>query len=331
MISVIIPVYNPGKRFECCITSILNQTYRNLEIILVDDGSSDGSEILCDKYQERDARVTTVHLKNGGVSRARNFGLEMATGEYVAFIDSDDWIDSDTFEKAVFCMQTNACDIAMFAMKIEREYSDHTDIKNMSLGKNYVDTPKRISQNFSELYYSDYLSSSCTKLFKRSIIEEHKIRFDETLVMYEDLSFVLAYLTRAKSAYVMEDAFYHYMMDTSVVAVTKRKTNDLLANIDKVVCNILAFIDAVGGRRDEELAGIIIQFYMMYLHKIFVDFCGFRQSIREIRRMLKQKELKLALRSPHNLAGEGIFYKLLDFSLRHHLALLIFVIYKKRY
>lgn len=331
MVSVIIPVYNPGKLFESCITSVLNQTYRDLEIILVDDGSTDGSEILCDNYQERDTRVKTVHLKNGGVSRARNIGLEMATGEYVAFIDSDDWIDPDTFEKAIFCMQTNACDIAMFAMQIEREYSDHTDIKNMSLGKNYIDTPKRISQNFAELYYGDYLSSSCTKLFKRSIIVEHKIQFDKTLVMYEDLSFVLAYLTRAKLAYVMEDAFYHYRMDTNVVAVTKRKTNDLLANIDKVVCNILAFINAVDGERNAELDGIIIELYMIYLHKIFVDCCGFRQSICEIRRMLKQRELNLALRKPHNLAGKGKFYKILDFSLRYHLALLIYVIYKKRY
>ena len=101
MISVVVPVYNVEKYLDRCISSICGQTYRELEVILVDDGSTDGSGRICDEWAEKDDRVHVIHVKNGGVSRARNLGIDAAHGEYICFVDSDDWIEADYFEEAV--------------------------------------------------------------------------------------------------------------------------------------------------------------------------------------------------------------------------------------
>lgn len=98
LISVIVPVYNVEAFLPKCVDSILNQTYRNLEVILVDDGTKDASDEICDRYAEQDSRVKVIHKLNGGLSSARNAGLEMASGEYIAFVDSDDWLEPDAYE-----------------------------------------------------------------------------------------------------------------------------------------------------------------------------------------------------------------------------------------
>ena len=98
LISVIVPIYNVEKYLARCVDSIVNQTYKNLEIILVDDGSPDRCPQMCDDYAEKDSRIKVVHKKNGGLSDARNAGMAVATGEYISFIDSDDWIETSMFE-----------------------------------------------------------------------------------------------------------------------------------------------------------------------------------------------------------------------------------------
>ena len=103
-ISVIVPIYNTEKYLKRCFDSILSSTYENLEVILVDDGSPDNSGKICDEYAARDSRIRVIHKKNGGLSSARNAGLDIATGDYVTFVDSDDYIASDIYEKLVACM-----------------------------------------------------------------------------------------------------------------------------------------------------------------------------------------------------------------------------------
>ena len=99
LVSVIVPIYNVEKYLEKCIESIVNQTYKNLEIILVDDGSPDNCPAICDEWAQKDSRIKVIHKKNGGLSSARNAGLEVSNGEYISFVDSDDWLDENTFEE----------------------------------------------------------------------------------------------------------------------------------------------------------------------------------------------------------------------------------------
>ena len=112
-LSIIMPIYNTGKYLHKCIKSILSQTLTNFELILVDDGSVDESGQICDEYAAKDARIKVIHKKNEGVSIARNTGIEVAAGEYIGFIDSDDWIESDMYEKLYNLAKSKECDIVM--------------------------------------------------------------------------------------------------------------------------------------------------------------------------------------------------------------------------
>lgn len=136
LISVIIPIYNVEKYLDRCVDSIINQTYKNLEIILVDDGSPDNCPKMCDDYAEKDSRIRVVHKKNGGLSDARNVGMEVATGEYVSFIDSDDYISLDFYETLLQTMIDNDSDIVecsvvkFYENEKFDEYSDDLKVTN---------------------------------------------------------------------------------------------------------------------------------------------------------------------------------------------------------
>ncbi len=125
LVSVIVPVYNVEKYLEECVNSLTSQTYSNLEILLIDDGSTDGSGNICDSLAKEDARIRVFHLQNGGVSNARNFGIENAKGEYLSFVDSDDWVDLDMYEKMVQKIQLKSCEEvdAVFCMFAYEHFS----------------------------------------------------------------------------------------------------------------------------------------------------------------------------------------------------------------
>lgn len=117
LISVIVPVYKVEKYLHRCVDSIINQTYKNLEIILVDDGSPDNCPKICDEYAQKDQRIKVIHKKNAGISEARNAGLEIAQGEFVAFVDSDDYIDSTMYEKMLLLAQKEKNDLVLCGFK----------------------------------------------------------------------------------------------------------------------------------------------------------------------------------------------------------------------
>lgn len=126
MISVIVPVYNVKPYLEKCVDSIRNQTYQNLEIILIDDGSTDGSGALCEEYAKIDSRVVALHQKNAGQGAARNYGLEKAHGEWIGFVDADDWIDRNYYEKLVQAAETAGADMACCDRRVYDEQGNLT-------------------------------------------------------------------------------------------------------------------------------------------------------------------------------------------------------------
>ncbi|MDD6812335.1 MAG: glycosyltransferase family 2 protein [Lachnospiraceae bacterium] len=158
LISIIIPVYNVEKYLTRCLESVVAQTYSNLEIILVDDGSTDNSGKVCDKYQEIDSRIKVVHKKNGGVSDARNEGIDEACGEYIAFVDSDDWVTRNYIENMYAILVKNSCDIAI------------CDVKRTSKGDLKKSTEKLKTyfkdEAIKQLLYQKISTSACGKLYK---------------------------------------------------------------------------------------------------------------------------------------------------------------------
>ncbi|MBQ4243839.1 MAG: glycosyltransferase, partial [Clostridia bacterium] len=130
LISVIVPVYKTEKYLDRCVNSIVNQTYKNLEIILVDDGSPDRCPELCDRWAEKDNRIKVIHQENGGMSAARNAGLRIAKGDYIGFVDSDDWIDNDMYEYLYILLINNQADYSTINYDIKKRETDRTENQN---------------------------------------------------------------------------------------------------------------------------------------------------------------------------------------------------------
>lgn len=202
LISIIIPVYKVEEYLRQCLDSIVNQTYRNLEIILVDDGSPDSCGKICDEYAQKDARFKVLHKENGGLSDARNAGLDIFQGDYLMFIDSDDWVDPDFCEKALtYALRYNVSCVAFGVKNIvdgKCAFYTKTDIvKKMS-------SEEILKHALMEAFPLEYV---CNKIFSKNIIKH--IRFPKGY-LYEDMAVTYQLLHRAKDVLIIPDCTYNY-------------------------------------------------------------------------------------------------------------------------
>ena len=211
-ISVIIPVYNTENELRRCLDSIVNQTYRSLEVICVDDGSTDGSEKIVDEYALCDKRVIVIHQANHGESNARNVGLRVATGEYIAFCDCDDWLDLDMYQLMMQIMEENNVD--MVASSWYKELPEESIlIKNEEQVVNGIFGKKEL---LKYLYKRDAYRGFAymwNKLYKRKVLCDKKkqlIMFDETLQLGGDVVYLAEVALNVERALYLDRAFYHY-------------------------------------------------------------------------------------------------------------------------
>ena len=210
LISVVVPVYKTEKFISACIDSILCQTHKNFQLILVDDGSPDRSGAICDEYAARDDRILVKHTVNQGVSAARNDALELVRGEYISFIDSDDYIDEDFFAEALREIETSKADIYIGGQYYEY-FSEgvlvRTENKN-GLDKVY-DIPDLLD-NF-EVEYPFYLICDIIgKLYRTDVIRKHRLLFDPQVSLGEDMLFNCDYLEHSEHAIFSSKLKYHY-------------------------------------------------------------------------------------------------------------------------
>jgi len=208
LVSLIVPVYNAKDYINRCVDSILNQEYQNLEILLIDDGSSDGTDALLDEYAAKDKRVRVIHQENAGVSVSRNRALDLAQGEFVQFADSDDWLTPDSTSLLIRPTVEKGCDMVIgdFYRVTGKRLSQKGDID----ADHIMDRREFASymiENPADFYYGVLWN----KLFRRSIIEEHQIRMDEELSWCEDFLFNLEYIRYAESFYAIQVPVYYYM------------------------------------------------------------------------------------------------------------------------
>lgn len=205
LISVIVPVYNVEKYLKKCVNSIINQTYKNLEIILVDDGSPDQSGALCDRLSEKDSRIRVIHKKNGGVSTARNAGIEAATGEYICFVDSDDWLPVNAVWNLLSMAEKEKADFVMGAA-IQVGVTGAPEIqscKNETFSKPQCD---------KLMEYVPLLRSPWAKLFSLNIVQDNHLRFAEGMTYGEDSAFVWNYLCYCNQFSITSSAVYYYSL-----------------------------------------------------------------------------------------------------------------------
>jgi len=208
LVSVIIPVYNVRDYLADCIKSILAQTYKNLEIILVDDGSTDGSGELCDQWKKRDHRISVYHQKNAGVSEARNTGIIASTGDFIGFIDSDDWIEPEMYQELVESIIQNQADVAMCG------YYDYPNGMSQKVPKGILPFPASSYQDsiIPVLQRNGYFTSMCNKLFARSLIfqEGKAALLDPELAYGEDEAWFFMVFSRCRTASFVPKPLYHW-------------------------------------------------------------------------------------------------------------------------
>lgn len=238
LISLIIPVYNVEKYLKKCLDSIINQTFSDFEIILVDDGSKDNSGIICDEYATNDSRILVIHKDNGGVSSARNLGIIKASGEWILFVDADDVVPKDTLLYYANSIASNDIDMILGSYAT---YDENDNIKKYNT--------KQFEKTISMLECLKLFYHSDTKLFqgyiwnrpmKRSIIMDNNIRFNEFIYFKEDGLFAVQYMLccTKKCLYSSHVVYYYYQHDNSSIHLYNSEVSDkYLTNLDaRILC-----------------------------------------------------------------------------------------------
>jgi len=219
-VSIIVPIYNVDKYLGKCLESLINQTLKNIEIICVDDGSVDNSLKILEKYAQQDKRIKVISKSNSGVSDARNMGLENAIGEYIGFIDPDDWIDLDYYEKLYSQAIKYNCDIAV------------ADIKRVINNKQYISyttgTTQIVDDYYKKLVICDVPDHSyvVNKIYKNSELKKYNMKF-ESGMYYEDLIFSPQILFYLKKLVTVPNVYYYYLKRKNSILTSKSHKKDL--------------------------------------------------------------------------------------------------------
>ena len=205
LVSIIVPVYNVEQYLRRCIDSLINQTYQHLEIILVDDGSPDRCGEICDEYAKQDSRIEVFHKENGGLSDARNKGLDVATGDYVMFVDSDDWIEKETCEILIKNIKRYKVDVVSFGIQLVGDNRIY-EIQKVNSCK-FLSPSKAVEAMIYRQKEEGLLNYVCNKIFKKSLFDN--IRFP-TGKLFEDQDVTYKLLHNASSIYAINEVYYNY-------------------------------------------------------------------------------------------------------------------------
>lgn len=260
-ISIIIPIYNREKFIQKCVDSICSQNFSDFECLLIDDGSKDSSGLICDKIAQNDNRFKSIHKENGGVSSARNCGINNATGEWVCFIDSDDWIDENVFQ-TIFETIDDSVDLCVYGIKTISE-------------KKIIEMPVKqgvLTLNDFEMNGSFY--SSCNKLYKRKILKVNHLFYNEKCKLSEDTYFFVEYSMYVSHIYGFSQIFYNYYTN-----INSAMYNISVETIDESVKALTELSEKINknGKRSEyetlinSLKNTIRKYYLFYSDKIYLN------------------------------------------------------------
>lgn len=253
LISIVVAIYNAAQTLRVCVDSIVNQTYRDLEIILVDDGSKDASAEICREFEKKDSRVFYVHKENGGLTGARKKGYEVSHGEFIAFLDSDDFLDPEYVEKQLYNILRNGADVSIcsYVLETEKQSKDiHYDFSLQSFEESdYISElilPRVFRKAGDRTCIPDFL---WLRLFKKDIITD-KCFVSEREVYTEDIFFNFEYLKHCKKVSVLDECLYHYVVREASLTHTHRENrcNMETARI-RLLRRYLAEYDAMDAER----------------------------------------------------------------------------------
>lgn len=336
IISIIVPVYNGEKTLNRCLDSILSQTYRDFEVILVNDGSTDSSLEVCEAYVNKDKRIRCLSQSNKGVSAARNLGIRESKGTYLTFVDCDDWIEPVMLSKMKDLMDLNNVDIVYMNFIYEYGKSQYVGALCPSpLRKKDISSyPLAILLPEASFYYDhviqdhDIIGAACGKLIKKSLLE-NSIWFNEKLSVAEDCLFYLECFVKAGDVYIDNTPVYHYVIDHN--SANHKKRNNIVQQGEQFY-NCYSEFSKKLDDANEDLFNNLVKYRCYYeLITRGIDHISSNNSFRN-----KYKELLLCLQNPiYSYSSDipkfvNIFKRVEIYSLKHRLCMLLLILNKIR-
>ena len=293
LISVIVPIYKVEKFLNKCVESVLNQSYKNFELILVDDGSPDNCPIMCDEWAKKDERIKVVHKRNGGLSSARNAGLDICSGDYIAFVDSDDYLEVNYLKNLLKSSINNDADLAVCGLNYVNEHGELLENNNKTLkSKLYT------QQNKFDLIFADNTINSIVawnKLYARHIFD--KLRYPEGKIHEDEFVIYDVVDNCKKNICVIEDKLYNYLIRSDSIMGNKKPNEKMLhaieskkIRLDKLKKDDLNYHFAV-----EQYLSIFIQTFIKVktdkelAKKIFYDYKTEYKSYKKFLKNFKTK------------------------------------------
>ncbi|MBQ7840599.1 MAG: glycosyltransferase family 2 protein [Lachnospiraceae bacterium] len=265
-VSIIVPVYRTQQWLERCVLSILEQTYQNIELVLVDDGSPDECPALCDAWAQKDERVRVLHKKNGGLMAAWMDGVKISTGDYLCFVDSDDWIDTCMVENML--QNASDCGKEVICGNYVQEEETRSFPVIQPLAPGIYEGSALKEQVFGRLLGEErrpITLSRCMKLFSRALIEENMHYCDPTIVMGEDVNITLPALLSAERIVVLPQAcYYHYLfLQSSMAHRYNAKLYDNILRLNELIGKILIEKSAPDAEGQAEREFVLLFFLVM--------------------------------------------------------------------
>ena len=289
MISVIMPVYNVEKYLSQSINSVLNQTYENFELILVDDKSPDGSPAICDNFAKKDSRIRVIHKQeNQGLGYARNTGLDVAQGEYIYFIDSDDFIHNQLLEKAIVATKPET-DLVVFGINrfFEDENGNTTKTEQLSPSEFSASKNKEMARVFCLLNEAKVFPFAWNKLYKKSFITKNEARFEKTKLI-EDFLFNIYLLEKANNVEIISDCLYNYRKPKHET-LASAYSPDFFELCKRKFSLEKAFLDKL--QVDESVYQLIYASHVKHIFSVFIKNNSSKSNLTKRDKLVKIKEI----------------------------------------
>lgn len=278
LISIIVPIYNVEKYLKKCIESIINQTYKNIEIILVDDGSPDNCGKICDEYSQKDKRIIVIHKKNGGLSDARNKGIDIAKGDYLTFIDSDDFVNIDYIEKLYNSIKLNNTKLAQCG--ISKVNENNEIIEKLNYDENYIKTSHEI---LNELYGKHLIENVVVwnKMYAKELFRN--IRFPVGKIHEDEFTTYKIFYSVDRIS-LLSDCLYNYRQTNESIIGKKfnKKRLNLLDALEERM-------DFFKNRNEIDLYEKTLKFYIEQLRLYYIKVKKYIENSKEIQQDIKRK------------------------------------------
>jgi len=328
LISVVVPIYNVEMYLERCLESIVNQTYKNLEIILVDDSSPDKCPQICDEWAKRDNRIKVIHKENQGAGMARNTGIENATGDYICFFDSDDYVSPELIEKCINTIKKTNSEVVLYAHSdFDSEGNEFLCGKSILEAKTYDSVlikekllPELISHDYRKGPMHNYALSVWSSMFSLSVIKEKNIRFlSEREINSEDAFFLIELYSKLTTVTVIPDILYYHFINTGSISFSytaeHQKVNNTFLKETLALAERVGHLPIVKDR-------IVSLYHIFTIATLKLTFSNDKkENVKIIKNMLDEKQmrntlsLKILLTEKKKIGLLFLFAKLRMYSL----------------